>query len=179
MKNLPLFLVQTSLFFGWPYHSAAAQITPPLLVAELKCSAAVSNTIWQAPQANSKVKIGSDDFPEIAYLSNKYLADFGEVLDSAQEPAEIVCQIGSDFSNLNFAFGLDRNNKVTDREDIVLVEIYVGEELLKQSYVRLGQVYAVSVPLKGIQQISIKAQCLRPEWWNNCPRLSFTEIRLE
>lgn len=178
MKTLPLLFFKT-LLSGWLSYSAIAQVTPPSNLSQFNCNPALSNTIWQAPTADYKVKIGPTNFPEIVYLSNKYLTDFGGVLDSSQEPAEVVCRIGQQFSNLNLGFGLDSNNKVTDKEDIVLVEIYIDEELFKQSYVRLGQIYGISVPLKGTQEISIKAQCLRPEWWNNCPRLSFTEIRLE
>lgn len=178
MKILTAFFFET-LLSGWLSYSAVAQAPIPFNLSDLECSPVLNNTIWQAPQAESKVKIGSNNLSEIAYLSNKYLADFGEVLDSSQEPAEIVCKISSQFSSLNLAFGLDSSNKVTDKEDIVLVEIYIDKELFKQSYVRGGLIYALSVPLKGTQQVLIKAQCLRPEWWNNCPRLSFTEIRFE
>lgn len=128
----------------------------------------------------TKVKLGKDSFPEIAYLYNRYvLNESGDIINNSVAAAEVVCGVPSGFSQLNLEFGLDRNSKVTDKEDIIVLEVYRNRQLVDQRYItRSDEKQTWSIDLQNAQSVTLRADCIHPDWWNNCPRLSFTDISL-
>lgn len=156
-----------------------AQNQSNLSALECRTTPLENDSQLKAREPNFPINIGEISFYEIAYMYNKYLADFGDVLGGVEDPAKVFCKIRSGFYKLNLAVGFDNDSRVTDKEDIVLLEVYIEGKLSEQLYVRRGEIQKISVNVKGIQNIAIQAECLRPEWWNNCPRLSFTEIILQ
>ncbi|MBW4680468.1 MAG: hypothetical protein KME19_10160 [Microcoleus vaginatus WJT46-NPBG5] len=128
----------------------------------------------------TKVKFGKNSFPEIAYLYNRYvLKESGDIINNSVAASEVVCGVPSGFSQLNLEFGLDRNSKVTDKEDIILLEVYRNRQLVEQRYItRSEEKQTWSIDLQNAQSVTLRADCINPDWWNNCPRLSFTDISL-
>ncbi|MBW4494490.1 MAG: hypothetical protein KME26_15675 [Oscillatoria princeps RMCB-10] len=129
---------------------------------------------------SQSITVGRNSGSEIAYLYNMYAAEeSGDILDNSEVPAEVVCILPSGFSQLNLGFGLDRRSKVGDKEDIVLLEVYADEKLVGQKYIRRQEnEQKWSVNIQNAQKVTLKADCIHPVWWNNCPRLSFTDMSL-
>lgn len=128
----------------------------------------------------TKVKFGKNSFPEIAYLYNRYVvSESGDIINNSVAAAEVTCGVPAGFSQLNLEFGLDRNSKVTDKEDIILLEVYRNRQLVDQRYItRSDEKQTWSIDLQNAQSVTLRADCIHPDWWNNCPRLSFTDISL-
>lgn len=127
----------------------------------------------------NEVRIGRDKFAEVAYLYNKYIADFGDVLDKSEYGAEVTCKLPTGFSKLNLAFGLDKDNNATDKLDMVVLEVYADRKMIDQVYIRReADIQSLSLDIQNSQNVTLKASCVNPMWWNNCPRLSFTQMRV-
>lgn len=125
------------------------------------------------------VRIGEDNYDEVAYLHNKYLADFGDVLDRSEYGAEVICKLPAGVSQLNLAFGLDKDSDETDKQDMVVLEVYADRKLIDQTYIgRQSEIQQRRFEILNSQNITLKATCVNRVWWNNCPRLSFMEIRV-
>lgn len=123
------------------------------------------------------VRIGENNYDEVAYLHNKYLADFGDVLDRSEYGAEVTCKLPDGASSLNLSFGLDKDSDETDKQDMVVLEVYADRKLIDQTYVgRQSEIQQRRLEIPNSQNITLKATCVNPVWWNNCPRLSFMEI---
>ncbi|WP_017719662.1 hypothetical protein [Kamptonema formosum] len=131
-------------------------------------------------ERSQSITVGKNSGSEIAYLYNMYVPEeSGDILDNSEVPAEVVCILPSGFSQLNLGFGLDRRSKVADKEDIVLLEVYADEKLVGEKYVTQQEnEQKWSVNIQNAQKLTIKADCIHPDWWNNCPRLSFTDMSL-
>ena len=125
------------------------------------------------------VRIGEDNYDEVAYLHNKYLADFGDVLDRSEYGAEVTCKLPTGVSQLNLAFGLDKDSDETDNQDMVVLEVYADRKLIDQTYMgRHSEIQQRSFEIANSQNVTLKATCVNRVWWNNCPRLSFMEMRV-
>lgn len=167
-----------------------------VLASSLKLQAQTSNTYLfnmdcqsrtpeiQQPlkpvEQSTKVKIGKSSFPEVAYLYNRYvLSESGDIINNTVAPAEVVCAVPAGLSQLNLEFGLDRNSKVTDKEDIVVLKVYRNQQLVGERYItRAEEKQTWSIDLQNAQSVTLQADCIHPDWWNNCPRLSFTDMSL-
>ncbi|MCT7948620.1 hypothetical protein NG798_02340 [Ancylothrix sp. C2] len=123
------------------------------------------------------VRIGESNYDEVAYLHNKYLADFGDVLDRSEYGAEVTCKLPAGVSQLNLSFGLDKDSDETDRQDMVVLEVYADRNMIDQIYIgRQTEIQQRVLEIPNSQNITLKASCVNRVWWNNCPRLSFTEM---
>lgn len=186
MKNLHKLLLLITLFsLVLPSAKIQAQETQPqnaLSLLEIECRSNTPDIEQPLKYAESKkrVKFGKKYFPEVAYLYNKYvIEESGDIIDNSKEAAEIICSLPPGYSQLKLEFGLDRNSKVADREDVVLFDVYVDNNLnsMDRSYVRPNEDLQLKIiNIQNAQTIRLRADCINPTWWNNCPRLSFTSI---
>jgi len=116
------------------------------------------------------VTFGREMFPLVAYIGRYY-----DTI-SVREPIEFVCNLNSNYKNLNFAFGVHSANRYALPKNKLLFQVFLDGKLAESKQVIAGKKQELNLNLQDVNNVSLRVECISEY---KCPALSFSEMSLQ